>query len=197
MLPWISLTLTVGVLLTILRQSPPLPIHTDPQAADRVAMKMAQLETAVHSGRPHELALNEAELNQWMRDNLAIASAHQARQAGIPVPADHEADVQEVQSALKDVRMNLMDGRLRAYALFDLYGKEISLRLDGAIETRDGFIRFTPTAGTLGSLPLPSATLDRVVQQLFESPQNRALFQLPPQIASIRIEHGTLVIATR
>lgn len=196
-LPWISLTLTVGVLLLILRQAPPLPIQADPQAADRVAEKMAQLQIAVQAGHSHSTTLNEAELNQWMRDNLAIASTHQARQAGIPVPAGHEAEVQEVQSALKDVRMNLTGNQLKAYALFVLYGKEISLQLDGTIETRDGFIRLKPIAGKLGSLPIPSSTLDRVAQQLFESPQNRETFQLPPQIESVRIENGTLVIATR
>lgn len=196
-LPWISLTLTAGVLLLILRQAPPLPIQADPQAADRVAEKMAQLQIAVQAGQAHSTTLNEAELNQWMRENLAIASTHQARQAGIPVPAGHEAEVQEVQSALKDVRMNLTGNQLKAYVLFVLYGKEISLQLDGTIETRDGFIRLKPTAGKLGSLPIPSSTLDRVVQQLFESPQNREAFQLPPQIESVRIENGTLVIATR
>jgi hypothetical protein len=196
-LPWISLTLTAGVLLLILRQAPPLPIQADPHAADRVAEKMAQLQIAVQAGHSHSTTLNEAELNQWMRDNLAIASTHQARQAGIPVPAGHEAEVQEVQSALKDVRMNLTGNQLKAYALFVLYGKEISLQLDGTIETRDGFIRLKPTAGKLGSLPIPSATLDRVAQQLVESSQNRETFQLPPQIQSVRIENGTLVIATR
>ena len=196
-LPWVSLTCTVGVLLLILRQAPPLSIQTDPQAAHRVAEKMAQLQTAVQMGQSHSLALNEAELNQWMHDNLAIASVHQAQQAGITVPAGHEASVQEVQSALKDVRMSLLGDQLRAYALFVLYGKEISLQLDGTIETRDGFIRLKPTAGKLGSLPIPSATLDRVVQQLFESPQNRDTFQLPPEIKSIHLENSALVISTR
>ena len=196
-LNWLSLVGTVGVLLLILRQAPPLQIQTDPQAADRVVEKMAQLYTAMQAGQSHSLALNEAELNQWMRDNLVIASAHQAQQVGIPVPAGHEASVQEVQSALKDVRMHLIGNQLRAHALFVLYGKEISLQLDGMIETRDGFIRLKPTAGKLGSLPIPSSTLDRVVQQLFESPQNRETFQLPPQIASVHIENSTLIIATK
>lgn len=196
-LPWISLTLTVGVLLLILRQTPPLPIQTDPQAADRVAEKMAQLQMAVQSSQPHSVTLNEAELNQWMRDNLAIASAHQAQQAGIPVPAGSEPNMQEVQSALKDIRMSLMGDQLRAYALFVLYGKDISLQLDGTIETKEGYIRLKPTAGKLGSLPIPSSTLDHVVHQLFDSPQNRDKFQLPPKIESVRIENNTLVIATR
>ena len=84
-LPWISLTLSVGVLLLILRQTPPLSIQTDPQAADRVAEKMAQLHMVVQASQPHALTLKDAELNQWMRDNLAITFTHQAQQAGIPV----------------------------------------------------------------------------------------------------------------
>jgi len=196
-LPWISLTVTFGVLLLILRQTPPLPIQTDPQAADRVAEKMAQLQMAVQSSQPHALTLNEAELNQWMRDNLAIASTHQAQQAGIPAPIGSEPNVQEIQSALKDVRINLMGNQLRAYALFALYGKEISLQLDGTITTQEGYIRLQPTSGKLGSLPIPSLTLDRVVHQLFDSPNNRDKFQLPPQIESVRVENNSLVISTR
>ena len=196
-LPWVSLTLTVGTLLLILRQAPPLPIQTDPNAADRVAEKMAQLQRAVQTSQPHTLTLNEAELNQWMRDNLAIASTHQAQQAGIPIPAGSEPNVQEVQSALKDVRMNLMGNQLRAYAVFILYGKEISLQLDGTITTEESYIRLQPTAGQLCSLPIPSMTLNRVVHQLFDSPTNRDKFQLPPQIESIRIENNSLVISTR
>ena len=196
-LPWISVTLSVSIILLIFRQTQPLPIQTDPQAAERVAEKMAQLQMAVQASQPHAVTLNEAELNQWMRDNLAIASAHQAQQAGIPAPAGSEPSVHEVQSALKDVRMNLMGNQLRAYALFALYGKEISLQLDGTIKTQGGYIRLKPTTGKLGSLPIPSATLDHVVHQLFDSPQNRDTFQLPPQIESVRIENSTLIIATR
>lgn len=196
-LPWISLTLTVSILLLILRQAPPLPIQTDPDAANRVAEKMAQLQTAVQTSQPHALTLNEAELNQWMRDNLAIASTHQAQQAGIPIPSGSDPNIQEVQSALKDVRMNLMGNQLRAYALFALYGKEVSLQLEGTITTQGGYIRLQPTAGKLGSLPIPSSTLDSVVHQLFDSPTNRDKFQLPHQIESVRVENNSLIISTR
>ena len=198
MLPWISLTLSVGVLLLlILHQTPPLSIQTDPQAVDRMAEKMAQLQMAMEASQPHAVILNEAELNQWMRDNLVIASTQQAQQAVIPVPVGSEPSVQEVQSALKDVRMNLKGNQLRVYALFALYGKEISLQLDGMIEPQGGYIRLKLTAGKLGSLPIPSSTLNYVVHQLFDSPQSREKFQPPPQIESVRIENNTLVIATR
>lgn len=197
LLSWLSLVSTVVIVLLMLRQSPAPSIHPDPQAADRVTEKMVQLQTAMQVGQPYSVALNEAELNQWMHDNLVIASTHQAQQADIPVPAGHEASVAEVQSALQDVRLSLSGNQLRAHAVFVLYGKALSLQLDGTVETRDGFIRLKPTAGKLGSLPIPSSTLDRVVQQLFESPQNRDSFRLPPQITSIHIENSTLVIATK
>ncbi len=196
-LPWISLAMTLGMLLAILRQSPALPIQSDPQAADRVAEKMALLQQSIQTNHAVTIALSEAELHQWMRDNLAIASAHQAQQAGLSVPAGSAATVEEVQSALKDVRMNLVGNQLKAYALFHIYGKDISLQLDGTLETRDGYVRLTPTAGKLGALPIPQATLGHVVAQLFESPQNREKFQLPPQIQSVRVENSTLVIMPR
>lgn len=196
-LPWISLVSTILVLLLILKQAPPLSIHTDPEAADRVAEKMAQLQLAMQSNQRVSTRLDEAELNQWIRDNVAIAARHEAQQAGIPVPTGHEATVREVRSALKDIRMSLHGEQLRAYALFVLYGKEVSLQLDGTLETRNGSIRLKPTAGMIGSLPIPSFTLERAVHQLFDSPQNREQFQLPPEVESVRIENSSLVIDTR
>lgn len=196
-LPWMSLTMTLGVLLAILRQAPALPIQLDPQAVDRVAEKMALLQQSIQMNRAARVALSEAELNQWMRDNLVIASAHQAQQAGHSVPAGSVAIVEEVQSALKDVRMNLAGNQLKAYALFHIYGKDISLQLDGILETRDGYVRLTPTAGKLGALPIPQGALGHVVAQLFESPKNRKKFRLPPQISSVHVENSTLVITSR
>jgi hypothetical protein len=137
--PWISLILSIGILLLILRQTPPLSIQTDPQAADRVAEKMAQLQMAVQAGQAHAVTLNEAELNQWMRGNLALASAHQAQQAGIPAPIGSEPRGQEVQSALKDVRINFKGNHfgpmhsLPSMGKRSRYNSTAQLRLKGAI----------------------------------------------------------------
>lgn len=197
LLPWISLAITATILILILKQAPPLAIQTDPQAADRVTEKIAQLRMAMESGRPHSLSLTEAELNHWMQDNLAIASARQAGEANLNLPNGHEATIQHVHSALKDVRINMIDHQLLAYALFTIYGRDISLQLDGTLETTDGILRLKPLTGKLGSLPIPRSMLDHVVHQLFESPENRDNFKLPPQIASVWVENSTLVVVTR
>jgi len=197
LLPWISLAITATIVFLILKQAPPLAIQTDPQAADRVSEKIAQLRMAMESGRPYSLSLTEAELNHWMQNNLAIASTRQAGEANQNLPNGHEAAIQPVHSALKDVRINMIDHQLRAYVLFTIYGRDISLQLDGTLETTDGVLRLKPLSGKLGSLPIPHSTLDHVVRQLFDSPENRDNFKLPPQIASVWVENSTLVVVTR
>lgn len=196
-LPWISLALTVSVLLLILKQAPPLAVQTDPQAAERVAEKMARLQLAMQSHQRLSASLNEAELNQWIRENLAVTSSQEAQQAGIPVPTGHEATIKEVQSAMKDITIHLTENQLQAYASFVVYGKNVSLQLDGTLETQSGYIRLKPSAGKIGSLPIPSITLDRVAHELFDSPQHRENFQLPAGVESVRVENSSLVIITR
>ena len=93
--------------------------------------------------------------------------------------------------------MNLAGNQLKAYTLFHIYGKDISLQLDGTLETRDGYVRLIPTAGKLGALSIPQATLGHVVAQLFESPKNREKFQHHPQIQSVHVVNSTLIILSR
>lgn len=196
-LPWLSVGIAVTVVFLILKPGPPLVVQTDPEAAERVAGKMAQIQLAMQSHQRLSASLDEAELNQWIRENLAIASSQEAEQAGIPVPTGHEATVKEVRSAMKDITIHLTGNQLQAYTRFVMYGKEVSLQLDGTLETQRGYIRLKPSAGKIGSLPIPSFTLDRVVHELFDSPQNREKFQLPAEVESVRVENGSLVISTR
>jgi len=79
--------------------------------------------------------------------------------------------MEEIQSSVRDVRIQLKKISLLAYVAFNLYGKEMSLELEGRLAVRDGFLQFIPTAGKLGSLPLPGGTLQTAAQQLFDSPE--------------------------
>ena len=53
MLSWLSLAMTATVLFLILKQGPPLAVHTDPAAAARIAEKMAQLHLTIQSNQRH------------------------------------------------------------------------------------------------------------------------------------------------
>jgi hypothetical protein len=71
------------------------------------------------------------------------------------------------------------------------------LELDGRVFAQDGYLRLAPTGGKLGSLPLPSAALQRLINQIFDSPQNKEKFKLPPGIQDITIKNGRLTVASR
>lgn len=147
------------------------------------------MDQAAAAGRPHTLQLDEAELNSWLVQNLAL----QGRPGGRG-DSGGEPTVEEVQSTVRDVKIDLLEDRLRAYVVFDFHGTDLSLLLEGRLFVEDGFLRFLPVAAQLGSLPLPQATLDRAVGRVFDSPENKEKFRLPPDVRDVRIENGELVL---
>jgi hypothetical protein len=78
-----------------------------------------------------------------------------------------------------------------------MHGMDLSLELDGRIEVQDGYVRLQPTGGKLGSLPLKAAMLQSVVDRLFDSPENKEKFRLPPHIEEMSIENGKLIVTPR
>jgi hypothetical protein len=60
-----------------------------------------------------------------------------------------------------------------------------------------GYLRFEPTSGKLGSLPLPQSTLESSVMRLFDAPENREKMRVPLEIRDIRIENGEVVVEYR
>ena len=192
---WVALATLLIALFLLLRPASPPEVRTDPKAAEHVQSKIEQMEEAVGEGRPHTLQLDEAELNVWMQSNLTMGGA---RTAGSGAPGSAaEPTLEQVQSSLRDVKVNLMGDRVRAYALFNLYGKDISLQLEGRLFVADGRLRFKATSGMLGSMPIPQVSLDRAVSQLFDSKENREKFQLPPEIKDIQVVNGELIVSYR
>ena len=212
---WVALAGALLVIFLILRTAPPPEIDTDPAAGSRVTAKMQELQFAVQSGRPHTLQLNEAELNTLLRSRLALASSPgegittvQRKMADLatggaitriapPPTAPQEPTREEVHSSVRDIKIDLLDDRVRAYLLFELYGKEMSLLIEGRLRVQDGYLRLEPTAGRLGSFPIPGPALDRAVSRLFDSLENREKFRVPNNVRDIRVEGGELRILYR
>jgi hypothetical protein len=74
---------------------------------------------------------------------------------------------------------------------------DLSLELEGQLTVRDGCLRLEPTAGKLGSLPLMQATLEGAAYRLFDSPENKEKFRLPPEIRDVRVERGRLIVSSQ
>jgi hypothetical protein len=73
----------------------------------------------------------------------------------------------------------------------------LTLQLEGRLASANGYLRFEPVSGQLGSLPIPQSALETAVQRMMDSPENREKLKLPPEITDLRIENGELLATFR
>ena len=187
---WTTYAFALIAILMISHAAPPPPVVTSPQAAASAEAKIAQVEQADTSGQPAILRMDESELNSYLASHLDISpngSSNASPSGAAP------ADVEQVRSAVKDVKVQLIDDRVRAYVLFGFHGKDMTLQLEGRLGAADGFLRFEPVSGQIGSLPIPQSTLESAVRRMMESPENREKLRLPAEISDLRIENGQVV----
>lgn len=198
-----NLAALVVTLVLVFHKSPPPQVRMDPQAAASAAAKLSQAAAAAGQKQPFEVTLNPTELNSYLRSNLELPSppseaqpAPAATPASDGSPASPPADptMDDVQSSVKDVKVDMVGDLVKAYVIFDFHGKDLSLELDGHLSSENGYLQFQPVSGELGSLPLPQAVLQAAVEKLMSSPENREKLRLPAGVNSIRIVDGQVVM---
>ena len=219
-LSWTSLAGLVLTLGLVLRKSPAPQIPYDPAAAARVEQKFLAADQARAAGQSSQVQLDRTELNSYLTQNLALpeqaqtSSSGAVQTAGAPAgaaaPSSGSADsanpasalsgneqptLEQVQSAVKDVKVDMDGDVVKAYVIFDFHGKDMSLELDGHLRSENGYLRFVPISGKLGSLPLPQSTLDSAVEKMMSSPENREKLRLPADVNDIQIVDGHAVIS--
>ncbi len=187
---WTTYAVVIVTLLMVLHKPPPPPVETSPQAAARVEQKIQQVEQSVSAGMPATLRLDETELNSYLATHLDLsgASPNSGAQAAEP-------NVEQVRSSVKDVKVQLAGDHVRAYVVFDLHGKDMTLQLEGMLHAADGYLQFVPTRGAIGSLPIPQSTLENAVRRMMESPENREKLKLPAELSDLRVENGEVVVS--
>lgn len=219
-LSWTSLAGLILTMVLVLRKSPAPDVPYDPTAAARVEQKFAAADQARASGQPVQVQLDRTELNSYLAQNLELSSAAQgdaARTRSDAIPANETANgaqstdltstfaagptgtdqptIEDVQSSVKDVKVDMDGDLVKAYVVFNFHGKDLSLELDGHLRSQDGYLKFDPVGGKLGSLPLPQSTLDAAVEKMMASPENREKLKLPPDINDVQIVNGQAVVS--
>lgn len=211
-LGWSSLAGLLLILLLILRKSPPPEVPVDPTAAARVEQKFAAADQAKASGQPGQtsVTLDRTELNSYLSQNLqmegsvpaspaATGSSDPGATSGQPGDSNtalpDNATLEQVQSSVKDVKVDMDGDLVKAYVIFDFHGKDLSLELDGHLGSQDGYLKFEPVAGKLGSMPLPQSVLQSTVDKMMASPENREKLRLPADVNDIQIVNGQAVIS--
>ena len=102
--------------------------------------------------------------------------------------------LEEVQSSVRDVKVDMVGDVVKAYVVFNFHGQDLSMELDGHIHAENGYLKFEPTSGAIGSMPLPTSTLQSVADRIMDSPENRDKMKLPAGVNNIRIVDGQVVV---
>ena len=181
----------ISIILLLHKSSPP-PVVTTPQAAASAEQKVAEVEQSVSQGQPATLRLDQTELNSYLANHLALAPQSGAAESGGP-GAPTASDVEQARSSVRDVKVQMEGDQAHAYVVFDVHGKDMTLDLVGRLGAADGYLKFEPVSGHIGSMPIPQSALESAVRQLMESPENREKLKLPADIADLHIENGELV----
>ena len=207
-LRWSTYLAVLVTLILLLHKKDPPPVQLSPQAAASAEEKVEQVQQSLAHGEKPTLRLDEAELNSYLASHLNLAQSRIALGSSPPPapaqtsPTDSSAvvgtsesasDVDQMRSSVQDVKVQMEGDRLRAYVVFDVHGKDLTLELLGRLGAEDGFLKFEPISGQLGALPIPQSTLETAVQRLMDSPENREKLRLPSDISDMHIENGQLV----
>ena len=208
---WVTLGVIVLVVVLIVKKGTPPPVRTDPAAATRAEEKIRDSDVAQSMGQPHKLQLDSTELNSYLNANLATASNVAAQAAANPAPtaapatpsapastapaaAEQAPTLEEVQSSVRDVKVDMVGDVVKAYVIFNFHGQDLSMELDGHIRGENGYLKFEPTSGAIGSMPLPASTLQSVADHIMDSPENRDKMSLPAGVNNIRVVDGQVVV---
>jgi hypothetical protein len=119
----------------------------------------------------------------------ALPAGDDSASSGMP----SVADIDQMRSNVKDVKVQLVGDRVIAYVVFGVHGADMTLQLEGKLGSDNGYIRFEPLSGQIGSLPLPLSALQNAMQRLMESPENREKLRLPADVTDLKIENGEVV----
>jgi len=203
-LRWSTYLATLITLILILHKTSPPPVQVSPQAATRAEEKVSQVAESASRGEAATLRLDESELNSYLASHLGSAPVVGPSSQSAPAATDTEAaenpavfpsggDVEQMRSNVKDVKVQMEGDIVKAYVVFDLHGKDMTLELAGKLGASDGYLKFEPVSGKIGSLPIPQSALESAVRQLMESPENREKLKLPSDVSDLHIENGQLV----
>jgi hypothetical protein len=198
---WVTYAAAIITLFMVFHVAQPPIIATSPRAATRAEEKMQEVEQSVASGQSATLRLDQTELNSYLASHLDISpNATAAKASDAPTSSSNAPsadEIAQVRSTVRDVKVELIGDRVHAYVVFDFHGKDMTLQLEGKLSASNGYLRFEPISGQIGSLSIPQSALESALQKMMDSPENREKFKLPKEISDLRIENGEVVATYR
>jgi hypothetical protein len=195
---WSAYASALILLILLLHKPAPPPVVATPEAAARVEQKFQDVQQAVDQGQSATLRMSETELNSYLASHLDFSgdgADFEDRDADTGGKGSQPTtpSVEQMRSNVRDVKVQLVDDMVKAYVVFDVHGKDMTLQLQGKLGEDNGFLKFEPLSGQIGALPIPQGTLEAAVRKLMESPENRDKLKLSDDISDLKIENGEVV----
>jgi hypothetical protein len=195
---WSTYLAAFVTLILVLHKAPPPAVQTSPQAAARVEEKFQEVEKSVSQGQPATMRMDSTELNSYLASHLELqgSTPEVTNPAASPSSASaalSAADIEQMRSNVRDVKVELVEDRVRAYVVFNVHGKDMTLQLEGHLRSENGYLRFEPISGQIGAMPLPQSALQAAVDKMMDSPENREKLKLPADISGLQIQNGEVV----
>lgn len=200
---WSTYLCALITLLMVFHKSAPPVVQTSAQAAARVEEKLAEVDQELNAGQPATLRMDETELNSYLvshlelRDTPAILPPANTPTASspseTPVAAPTADEIQQMRSNVRDVKVQLAADRVKAYVIFNVYGRDLTLQLEGRLNAQNGFLNFDPISAQLGAFPIPPSSIRKAFERMLESRENREKLRLPENVSELHVENGQLV----
>lgn len=203
-LRWTIYGFALVALILLLHKATPPPVAATPEAAARAEQKVQAVQQAAAQGQPATLRMDETELNSYLASHLnlpanqAVANGASTGSGDPTVESSNDDrlasdDVEQMRSNVQDVKVQLIGDRVRAYVVFNVHGKDMTLQLEGKLGADNGFLNFEPVSGQIGALPIPQSFLEAAVRKKMDSPENREKLRLPSDISDLHVENGEVV----
>lgn len=162
---------------------PPLPeVRIDAASAQRFDEAFEQATAVAQSGIPSVVRANEVEVNTKLQQLLQ---------------RDRIDPQKAASNVLKDLRIKLIEDRVKAYILLTSNGRNIELQLTGRIHSTNGEVLFEPESAAIGSLPIPKSKIRAAAAQLADAPGSPLKYKLPSNICDIHVEDGKMVFVVK
>jgi hypothetical protein len=171
--------------------------HEEERAnAQSFDQKIQLLEAARdQNSPPAELRFTSDEVSAEVAENISSTSSVPAGNTANKQPNSPDALVAQGDVQVKDYQVTLHGDVARGQFVANVAGKDVWVTLAGHLGAQDGYVTFDPTEFKVGEFNIPISLVNSALQKKLA--EQRDQLNLPPGIASLRVEDGQLVITQK
>lgn len=178
----------MALLVVALWPSPPSYSVRSDAAQERSKEKIESYLAALSIGQTATLELTQNELNAWVGEQLAAVDFSQGRWAvdrnGEPEPWGN----------IRQVGVELEEGRVRTHLQLRFYFLPMTLELDGRLKADAGAVLLEPSGGRVGRLPLWAGAMKWAVRGLVEGDSGMEVACIPANTTEVTVRKGRILL---